>query len=229
MRLHRDSTALLVVDIQSRLAPAMHQSESAIQANSALIRAARQLDIPVFASEHCAEKIGPTVADLRVLLKDDEILHKRHFSCADDAATYTAGFDKASYVSGDVAKLTVTFKDAKGNVANNVSAASALSVIAVPGMTLVSATGSATAVLKQGGKFEYTYTVGQIAGKYAAVVDFTGSSTNLATYAAVQNPSYSISTGGDSTTNADVLKSIVALIASINKQIQALQKLILKR
>ena len=85
MRLHRDSTALLVVDIQSRLAPAMHQSESAIQANSALIRAARQLDIPVFASEHCAEKIGPTVADLRTLLKDDEILHKRHFSCADDA------------------------------------------------------------------------------------------------------------------------------------------------
>jgi len=32
-----------------------------------------------------------------------------------------------------------------------------------------------------------------------------------------------------SVTNADVLKSIVALIASINKQIQALQKLILKR
>jgi hypothetical protein len=30
-------------------------------------------------------------------------------------------------------------------------------------------------------------------------------------------------------TNADVLKSIVSLIASINKQIQALQKLILKR
>jgi hypothetical protein len=150
-------------------------------------------------------------------------------SCGDDAATYTAGFDKASYVSGDVATLTVTFKDSKGNVANNVSAASALSVIAVPGMTLVSATGSATAVLKQGGKFEYTYTVGQTAGKYAAVVDFTGSSTALATYAKVQNPSYSISTGGDSTTNADVLKSIVALIASINKQIQALQKLILKR
>jgi len=150
-------------------------------------------------------------------------------ACADDAATYTASFDKAKYISGEVAKLTVSFKDAKGNVANNVSAASALSVISVPGMTLVSATGSATAVLKQGGKFEYTYTVLQTAGKYAAVVDFTGSSTTLATYATVQNPSYEISTGGDTTTNADVLKSIVALIASINKQIQALQKLILKR
>jgi hypothetical protein len=32
-----------------------------------------------------------------------------------------------------------------------------------------------------------------------------------------------------SVSNAEVLKSIVALIASINKQIQALQKLILRR
>ena len=85
MRLNRDSTTLLVVDVQSLLAPAMHQSESAIQANIALIQTARQLNIPIFASEHCAEKIGPTVGDLRALLRDDEILHKRHFSCADDA------------------------------------------------------------------------------------------------------------------------------------------------
>jgi len=148
-------------------------------------------------------------------------------SCADDAATYTASFDKAKYISGDVATLTITFKDAKGNLANNVVALAA-STIVVPGMTLVSTTGVATAVPKAGSKLEYTYTVGQTAGKYAAVVDF-GSTTTLATYRAIQNPSYEISTGGDTTTNADVLKSIVALIASINKQIAALQKLILKR
>ena len=95
-------------------------------------------------------------------------------------------------------------------------------------MTLVSASGAATAVPKAGSKLEYTFTVGQTAGKYAAVVDF-GGTTELATYATVQNPSYEITSGGDTTSNADVLKSIVALIASINKQIQALQKLILKR
>jgi len=183
-------------------------------------------------SHTCAATAGKSsTVKVKFTLANGTVVTSAPFTleCADDAATYTASFDKASYVSGDVAKLTVSFKDAKGNVANNVSGASALSVISAPGMTLVSATGSATAVLKQGGKFEYTYTVGQTAGKYAAVVDFTGSSTTLATYAAVQNPSYSISTGGDTTTNADVLKSIVALIASINKQIQALQKLILKR
>jgi hypothetical protein len=40
---------------------------------------------------------------------------------------------------------------------------------------------------------------------------------------------YSIKSSSTAVTNADVLKSIVALIASINKQIQALQKLILAR
>jgi len=148
--------------------------------------------------------------------------------CANDAATYTASFDKAKYVSGDVAKLTVSFKDSKGFAANNVDQVGGHTVV-VPGMTLVSASGAATAVPKAGSKLEYTFTVGQTAGKYAAVVDFTGGTTELATYATVQNPSYEITSGGDTTSNADVLKSIVALIASINKQIQALQKLILKR
>jgi hypothetical protein len=40
---------------------------------------------------------------------------------------------------------------------------------------------------------------------------------------------YKVGTGSTAVTNEEVLKSIVALIASINKQIQALQKLILKR
>jgi len=85
MRINTENSALLVVDIQTRLAPAMHQPEPVIQANHALIQAAKIINIPVFASEHCAERIGPTVSDLRALLHDDEILAKRHFSCADDA------------------------------------------------------------------------------------------------------------------------------------------------
>jgi hypothetical protein len=152
-------------------------------------------------------------------------------SCADGPASMTASFDKAKYISGEVATLTVSFKDSKGNVANNVDTPSTAgtAVISVPGMSLVSTTGAPDAVLKSGGKFTYTYTVGQTAGTFAAVVDFTTTTTLTAQYSTVQTPSYSISTGGDTTTNADVLKSIVALIASINKQIQALQKLILKR
>jgi hypothetical protein len=88
---------------------------------------------------------------------------------------------------------------------------------------------SSTAVTKKNnGESTYLLTVGTTsgltAGSYTGVIEF--SSPALGTK---QTPTYKLSTGGDTTSNADVLKSIVALIASINKQIQALQKLILKR
>jgi hypothetical protein len=80
------------------------------------------------------------------------------------------------------------------------------------------------------GKKTYTFSVGTAsgltAGKYNAVVDYYAMVAAGATKPTVQ---YSVTSGADTTTNADVLKSIVALIASINKQIQALQKLILAR
>jgi len=149
--------------------------------------------------------------------------------CADGAYTYTASFDKASYNQGDIATLTVKFLDSKGNAANSVDAVGTSQMI-LPMMTFVSATGSATALTKADGSIAYTLTVGtttgMTAGTYTGIVDFTALTAVAATKS---TPTYKLSSGGDTTTNADVLKSIVALIASINKQIQALQKLILKR
>jgi hypothetical protein len=55
-----------------------------------------------------------------------------------------------------------------------------------------------------------------------------GANSSAVTQGAVTVP-YKIAGTTATVTNADVLKSIVSLIASINKQIQALQKLILRR
>ena len=149
--------------------------------------------------------------------------------CADNPYTYTASWDKASYVQGDIATLTVKFLDSKGNAANNVVSPGAASMV-TPMFTAVSTTGSATMLTDKDGVKTYTFTVGLAtgitAGTYSSIIDFTGLTAVAATK---QTPTYKVTTGGDTTTNADVLKSIVALIASINKQIQALQKLILKR
>jgi len=147
--------------------------------------------------------------------------------CADDASTYSASFDKASYNNGDIATLTVQFLDSKGNKANSVSAYGASS-ITVPMMTAVSSA-SATSVTKADGTLALTYTVGlasaaATSGTYAGVVTFT--TPALGTTQALK---YSIVDQSGTVSNAEVLKSIVALIASINKQIQALQKLILQR
>ena len=149
--------------------------------------------------------------------------------CADNPYTYTASMDKASYTQGEIGTLTVQFLDSKGNKANSVITVGAATFV-LPMLTLVTATGSATAITDADGVIKYTFTVGtttgMTAGSYTGIVDFTALTAVAATKA---TPTYKLSTGGDSTTNADVLKSIVALIASINKQIQALQKLILKR
>ena len=156
--------------------------------------------------------------------------------CNGDAYTYTASLDKASYTPGSVATLTLTFKDAGGNLANaydDVSEASA---------SLISVTGLGTAVTSPAAGDEadnvvggttvgvktYQYVVGNTEGDYTAIVAapvVTAANSKQGNVSL----SYSIKSGTATVSNADVLKSIVALIASINKQIQALQKLILKR
>jgi len=162
--------------------------------------------------------------------------------CAGAAYTYTASFDKASYIQGEIATMTVTFRDSAGNLANSYDAVDAVTsavtnasistpMLAIVG--LVNPTQAASTTIKPGlaGTRTYTFTVGTAtgltAGSYNAVVDFPTVTASSATKAATV--AYKVTTGGSSVTNEDVLKSIVSLIASINKQIQALQKLILKR
>ena len=98
------------------------------------------------------------------------------------------------------------------------------------GVTFTMASGaSATAVTKTDGTSVAVFTVGSTeiavtAGTYTGVVSYDAPANGVKS-----TPTYKISTGGDTTSFSEILKSVVALIASINKQIQALQKLILKR
>jgi hypothetical protein len=149
--------------------------------------------------------------------------------CADDPYTYTASFDKASYVQGEVATLTVKFLDSKGNPANSIDTPGA-ATFTTPMLTAVDATGSATVLPNKDGVKTYTFTVGtpsgMTAGTYTAIIDFTSLTAVAATK---QTPTYKVGAASTDITFTEVLKSVVALIASINKQIQALQKLILKK
>jgi hypothetical protein len=70
----------------------------------------------------------------------------------------------------------------------------------------------------------YTLTVGTTEGAFVGSFKIAGATDDSA-----KTVQYKVQAGTATVSNADVLKSIVALIASINKQIQALQKLILKR
>jgi trimeric autotransporter adhesin len=154
-------------------------------------------------------------------------------TCGGAAVTYTASWDKATYSQGDIAKLTVSFKDAKGVAANSIDAVSNASagtssdiVITANQLERVTAHVASTKT-DVNGNVVYTFTVGTssgvVAGKYQALVSFPTQALGT-----TQTVGYEV-LGKTGVTNEDVLKSIVSLIASINKQIQALQKLILRR
>jgi len=139
--------------------------------------------------------------------------------CGSAAYTYTASLDKAAYVPGDIATLTITAKDAYGFApfkGETVDAAAGVPSIAGSQMTAVN-TPVAADVFNAAGVKVYTFTVGATAGKYNMAVNL-----GYAGNAAVSVP-YTVS-GDGSVTNAEVLAAIVKLIASINKQIKALQK-----
>jgi len=148
------------------------------------------------------------------------------FSCAGDPVAYKASFDKASYAQGDIATMTVQFVDALGAPATSMTAvtnATNDAVVSSSQMVRVTAyTDSQTVDVK--GQVKFTFTVGTssgvVAGKYNAVVSFP---TINAIAGANQSVAYEV-TAPASVSNAEVLASIVKLIAAINKQIRALQK-----
>ena len=146
------------------------------------------------------------------------------FTCSGDADTYKATLDKSTYKPGDIATLTVTFKDAKGSLADDKATgiAAAAPVISLGGMTAVTA--PAVNDYTTNGVKTYTYTVGTSTGGYAGSVSFPTVNLNDGV---AQTLSYTIADGGTSLN--DVLKGIVSLIASINKQIAALAKLVTKK
>jgi nicotinamidase-related amidase len=90
MRLRRDDAVLLIVDVQARLAPAVDGHARVIARCAALLDAAKLLEVPALASEHCPGAIGRLVPALAERLDPEAIFAKTHFSCADEPSGLAA-------------------------------------------------------------------------------------------------------------------------------------------
>lgn len=75
-----ENSLLLLIDLQSKLAPAIHHSAEVEQHCRWLVEMARELAVPVLATEQYPQGLGVTVPSLLSLLKSEEILEKIHFS-----------------------------------------------------------------------------------------------------------------------------------------------------
>jgi len=84
MLMNRDDCALLVVDMQERLLPVIHDGQRTLDNVMWLVQLAQKLGVPVLPVELYPPGLGATHADLRALLTSQDIIEKVHFSCVAD-------------------------------------------------------------------------------------------------------------------------------------------------
>jgi len=156
-------------------------------------------------------------------IKSDEFT----INCAGDPASYAAALDKTSYVPGDIATLTITAKDSKGALTNDAATlGTTASPVSIAGSNLTAVATPSNVDTFTSGVKKYKFIVGSTEGSYQLAIDLP--LWDSSTQSAITVP-YTIKASSTSVSNAEVLAAIVKLIASINKQIAALQKAIMKK
>ncbi len=80
-----ENTALLVIDMQERLFPVMHEQEKLLRSMIKLIRGAQVLEIPLLLTEQYPKGLGPTLPQIKELLPDIKPIEKVSFNCCDEA------------------------------------------------------------------------------------------------------------------------------------------------
>lgn len=82
MLMDANKAVLVIVDLQGRLMPAIHDGEAVLAQNVRLARIARLLDIPVLGTEQNSVKLGPNAPGIAALCQDT--LQKTHFGACED-------------------------------------------------------------------------------------------------------------------------------------------------
>ena len=84
MLMSREKSALLVVDVQERLLPAIHAGDEVLANCVWLVGVAKRLSVPTVVSEQYPKGLGRTEATLRSAASDAAWVEKLHFSCVAD-------------------------------------------------------------------------------------------------------------------------------------------------
>jgi len=78
-------TAIVLIDVQGKLAEIMYESDKLIDSLEILVKGAQLLDIPIIWTEQLPEKLGTTTERLGKLLKNQNPIIKSEFSCVKNA------------------------------------------------------------------------------------------------------------------------------------------------
>lgn len=86
MRILNASAQCLVIDMQERLLPVIHDSNKLIDKVLLLLAGLKVLQVPILISEQYPKGLGPSLESIARCVEAGKILPKISFSCVDDEA-----------------------------------------------------------------------------------------------------------------------------------------------
>ena len=86
MRILREETAAVVVDIQERLLPHIHEGEIMLKNCLKLIEGLKILSVPVIITQQYTKGLGPTVPSVMQMFPEFSYIEKISFSCCEEPA-----------------------------------------------------------------------------------------------------------------------------------------------
>lgn len=84
MRIVRDNTTAVIIDIQERLFPHIDNNKQILANIEILIRGLEVLEVPVLLTEQYTKGLGTTVQEVRACLSAYDPIEKMSFSCHDN-------------------------------------------------------------------------------------------------------------------------------------------------
>lgn len=79
-----EDTALVLVDVQGKLAQAMHNKTELFENLKKMVKGAHVLGVPILWAEQNPDGLGPTIPEIAVLLPNQNPVSKLSFSCCGD-------------------------------------------------------------------------------------------------------------------------------------------------
>lgn len=98
MLMDRERSALLIVDLQPRLLPAIDAGEEVVAHAIWLAQVAARLEVPAVISEQYPQGLGHTDARVREAAPGARVVEKIHFSCADGGCLVGTAVEAAPQV-----------------------------------------------------------------------------------------------------------------------------------
>ncbi len=84
MRITKENTSALIIDIQERLFPVIYEKETLLNNCKTLIGGLAELNLPLITTQQYTKGLGETLPEIKTVIPDFSFIEKRSFSCFDE-------------------------------------------------------------------------------------------------------------------------------------------------